>query len=81
MRLSRLRWRFWAESALALIATLLAIATVVEPAWVEAVFGLDPDSSSGALEWGLVVIAAGVALGSAWLARVEWLHSKIASRS
>ena len=35
MRLSRLRWRFWAENALALIATLLAIATVAEPAWVE----------------------------------------------
>jgi len=81
MRRSRLRWRFWAENALALIATLLAITTVAQPAWVEAVFGVDPDASSGALEWSLVVIAAGVAIVSAWLARLEWRHAQRPLRS
>jgi hypothetical protein len=76
MRWDRLRQRFWAENILAIIVALLAIATVAQPAWIEAVLGLDPDAASGAVEWGLTLLAAGAALASAWLARLEWLRAR-----
>ena len=74
----RLRSRFWLENALAAAALILAIATVVQPEWVEVVFGIDPDASSGAFEWALTSIAAASALVAGWLARREWRRTKVA---
>jgi hypothetical protein len=76
MRWSRLRRRFWVDNALAIASGALAIATLVQPDWLEAVFGIDPDASSGALEWGLTVILAATSLAGGWLAGVEWRRAK-----
>jgi hypothetical protein len=50
---------FWIEVVLACITGFLAILTAAQPDWIEAVFGVDPDRHSGAVEW---VVVAGCAL-------------------
>ena len=55
-----LRWHFWLETSMALVTSSLFVITLVQRDWIEIVFGVDPDSQSGALEW-LVVGALLVA--------------------
>ena len=54
-----------AKLVLANTAAIAAAATLFAPSWIEYVFGFDPDSGSGALEWLFVVslAVASVALG------------------
>ncbi|MDJ0336002.1 hypothetical protein QMG83_12275 [Salinibacterium sp. G-O1] len=49
------------------IFLILAIVTAMYPPWIEAVFGIDPDQGSGALEWALVAAFGVVALIAAGL--------------
>lgn len=66
------RWRV--EAILAVLAAALGVLTVVVPAWIEVLTGLDPDAGSGALE---VLIAVGlfaVAGIAAWAARGHRRH-------
>ena len=60
------RLRIWTEGVLCLMSVGLALATLLEPTWIEATFGIDPDGGSGAVEWALVVglAALGVAFGA-----------------
>ncbi len=64
--------RFWAEVAVAVASTALLVVTLVWNDWIEIVFGVDPDSNSGALEWFIVAVAFVVAAGFFALARTEW---------
>jgi hypothetical protein len=48
---------------------------LVWPDWIELVFGVDPDSGSGLLEWLIVLVAFTVLLGASTLARREWRRS------
>ena len=67
-----LRRRFWPETVLGMMTTVLFMITLVKRDWIEGLFGIDPDSHNGSLEWlivgGLVVVT--VVLFS--LARYEW---------
>jgi hypothetical protein len=65
------RRRYWLELALAAVTAFLAVLTLITAEWIEAIFGVDPDGGSGALEKGIVVGLAVVALAFAWLARRE----------
>ncbi|GAC1404140.1 MAG: hypothetical protein NVSMB52_17950 [Chloroflexota bacterium] len=67
----QLRIRFWVEAALALMSSGMALVTVLRRDWIEVAFGLDPDHSSGTMECGIVVVAIGVAIAFAMLARRE----------
>jgi hypothetical protein len=68
----RLGIRFWLESTAASVAAGLGIMTVFWKDWIEAVFGVDPDHRSGALEWLIVMALFAVALLLGWTARLEW---------
>lgn len=66
------RMRFWVEAALAALATVLFVLTLVSRDWIERIFHVEPDAGSGALEWLIVaaLLIASVALVTA--ARAEW---------
>jgi hypothetical protein len=66
-----IRRRYWFELGLAVLAGALAVLTFVNHEWIEVVFGVDPDHGSGALEWGLVLAAAGIAVISGFAAWAE----------
>ena len=51
--------RMIVQFALAALFLVVAVATLIEPEWIEVVFGVDPDRGSGALEW-TIVLALGV---------------------
>jgi hypothetical protein len=53
------------DALAALALTALAVLTVVWPEWIECLFGVDPDSGSGAAE-AVIVIACALAAGGLW---------------
>ncbi len=64
------------EYVLAAVFVVLAVITVTTPQWIEAIFGIDPDRGSGALEWLIVaffgllaVVAAGLGTRDALIRR------------
>jgi hypothetical protein len=46
---------FWVEVGLATLTGFLAVLTALRREWIEAIFHIDPDESSGSLEWVIVV--------------------------
>ena len=64
--------RFWLEVAGLSVSSVLLIATLMWPSWIETVFGVDPDNGSGLLEWLIVVSSLIVSACTAALARREW---------
>jgi H+/Cl- antiporter ClcA len=64
------------ETALAVVAGVLAVATLVWPTWLETLFGVEPDGGSGATEWWLVVALAVVALVAGLLARRDFAAAR-----
>jgi hypothetical protein len=73
----RVRGRFWLEVALAGIAAILCVLTLVWHDWIEA-FGIEPDGGDGSLEWIVVAVFAVAALVCAALARSEWRRGQSA---
>lgn len=69
------RARFWVELALAIASAALLIITLIWNEWIELLFHVDPDASSGAAEWSVVTITVCVTLVSLVLARIEWRHA------
>jgi hypothetical protein len=63
---------FWTEVVLACITGFLAVLTTARPAWIEAIFGVDPDRDDGAVEWILVAGCAIATVALIALARREW---------
>jgi tetrahydromethanopterin S-methyltransferase subunit E len=68
----RLRAWFYAETVTGLVTGVMFIVTLLNRAWIETVFNVDPDRGQGWVEWlivaGLLVLT--VACGA--LARHEW---------
>ncbi|HJT59108.1 MAG TPA: hypothetical protein VJ761_21560 [Ktedonobacteraceae bacterium] len=75
---SALRGRFWLESALAIVASILFVITLVWRDWIEIVFNVDPDSGSGALEWFIVVALLVVAIALFVSAGYEVRRARVA---
>jgi hypothetical protein len=64
--------RFWLESGLAVLSSVVLLATIVWRDWIEIVFGADPDHGSGSLEWSIVAVTAVGAIMCSILARRQW---------
>ena len=67
-----MRRRFWIEAGLAVVSAALLFVTLVWREWIEAVFKVDPDRSSGELEWAIVAALCLITLAFGVLARSEW---------
>lgn len=70
------RIRGWVEAVAAAISAALFLLTLVWPAWIEALFGVDPDEHSGALEWAVVALAVCATILLSLLARAEWHRAR-----
>jgi hypothetical protein len=64
------------ETVLAILASVLAVATLIWPTWIESVLGFEPDAGSGGAEWGVVALLALLALVSALLARRDYRNAR-----
>lgn len=73
-----LRRRFWLETGLAIVTGILFVITLVQRDWIEVVFGVDPDSRSGALEWLIVGVLLVVTITLFALASYEWRRTRSA---
>ena len=72
----QVRARFWIEAVLAALTIVLFVLTLVTRNWIELVFGVDPDASSGALEWLIVGGLFVLAVAFSAMARVEWRRAQ-----
>lgn len=73
-----LSWRFWLEAGMAIVTTILFLITLVQRDWIEVVFGVDPDSRSGTLEWLIVGALLIVTIALVTLASYEWRRTRAA---
>lgn len=68
----RLKRQAKIETGVAIIAAALLVLTLITREWIELLTGWDPDGGSGALEWGIVVVLAVVAVALSLRARTDW---------
>ena len=66
------RVRFWVEAGAAGLTAFLFVLTLLWPAWIEAIFRVDPDGGSGAAEWAVVAMLVAATGVFGLLARAEW---------
>ena len=67
-----LRPRFYPEAVLGIISGIMFVVTVLNRAWIETIFHVDPDQGQGWVEWLIVGALLVVTLVMAALARYEW---------
>lgn len=72
------RLRFGLDIAVAIVAAVLGVVTLISREWIEVVFGVDPDGGSGGLEWAIVIGLFVVAAVAALAARVDWRRRQMA---
>lgn len=68
----QLRRRYWVETGMALLSSVVLLVTVLWKDWIEIVFRVDPDQSSGSLEWLIVLVSLAITVTAVALARREW---------
>jgi hypothetical protein len=61
--------RFWLEASVAAVGTLLFVLTLITREWFELLTGIDPDGSSGSVEFTLAAGLLVIAVASAFAAR------------
>jgi hypothetical protein len=60
------------ETALAVVAGVLAVVTLFWPTWIESLFGAAPDAGGGEAEWAVVLVLALIAAAAGLLARRDY---------
>jgi hypothetical protein len=71
-----LRGRFWFETGMAIVTGILLVITLVQGNWIETIFGIDPDSGNGALEWLIVGALLVLTIVLFILASYEWRRAR-----
>ena len=54
-RLRAADWSFWVPFAATVVALVFVVMSLVDPQWIESLFGESPDGGSGEAEWGIAV--------------------------
>ena len=72
----RLKRQVTFETGAAIAAAALLVLTLITREWIELLTGWDPDGGSGALEWGIVVVLAVIAVALSLRARSDWQKVK-----
>lgn len=75
-----MRSRFWLETGMGTITGILFVITLMWRDWIEIVFGVDPDSGNGSLEWLIVGVLLVVTITLFILARYEWCRARTTIR-
>jgi hypothetical protein len=75
----RVRVQIALEGVGAIAALVLAIVTLISREWIEVVFRVDPDQSSGEIEWAVVFALAACSIGLTLAARQQWRRLKAAA--
>jgi len=73
-----LRRRFWLETAMAIVTSILFVITLAQRDWIETVLGVDPDNHNGTLEWLIVGALLVVTITLFTLASYEWRRARAA---
>ena len=73
-----MKWRFWLETGVAIATGIMLVITLVRRDWIEVVFGIDPDNSSGTLEWLIIAALLVVTITLFTLASYEWRRTRVA---
>lgn len=73
-----LRRRFWLETGMAIVTSILFVITLVQRNWIEIVSGVDPDNGNGSLEWLIVGVLLVVTIMLFTLASYEWRRARTA---
>jgi hypothetical protein len=73
---ARLKARLWGELVAAAITAVLGALTAVFPTWIEAIFSVDPDRGSGAVEWAFVGVCFVMSGLSLLAARSSWREAR-----
>ena len=73
-----LRRRFWLETGMAIVTSILFVITLVQGDWIEIVSGVDPDNGNGSLEWLIVGVLLVVTITLFTLASYEWRRARTA---
>ena len=73
-----MRRRFWLETAMAMITSMVFVITLVRNDWIEIAFGVDPDSTNGTLERLIVGVLVVVTITLFALASYELRRARTA---
>jgi hypothetical protein len=73
-----LRGRFWFETGMVIVTTILFVITLAWHDWIEIIFNVDPDQASGLLEWSIAGALLVVTIALFTLARSEWRKARAA---
>lgn len=66
------RVRFWLDLVYGLLGAVLFVVTLLTRGWIELIFGVDPDSGGGTLEFAIAFGLLAVSIVSGFLAVREW---------
>ena len=73
-----MRRRFWLETGMAIVTSIVFMITLVRNDWIEVAFGVEPDSNNGSLEWVIVGVLVFVSITLFALASYEWRRARTA---
>ena len=73
-----LRFRFWLETGMAGLTSVLFLITMVWPNWIEILFGIEPDGGNGSLERLILGVTLVVTIALFILAHSEWRIARTA---